>query len=496
MMEENKVPMALSSPLQGSGDPARGGPAINDNGGSSFTEHEAYRSKYVRAINQTLEQLRAQEQQLRLQISHLSTNFAQNMQERREELRKQFEVKRKEMEERHQRERKELQETLEKKQQNMQQQIRSQGLMGLSTLGARIGELQREAIAAHTALVQKHTQEAMQLQQSAFAQGTNEFMTTFRTEQENLKAEIQQRILHVQSEIQKYVERQKAGLFEVDSRFAHVTLSQAQKQFFIQNGFLKVEGVIPRELLDEAIQIIDYTLAKEKREGVEPEFTLFRRPELETCDQITGLLYRTAAIALVQALIGRSPPPRPCFGGQIALRPPGFSALPGVLSAIRASAKYMAPPAWERAWHIDGLHNPHSGVPAGQVHNFTLLLGILLTDLPEPLMGNLTVYPGGHLAMESHFRKEGLQAIIQRGQLGLPRSLPIGNPLQITGKAGDIVLVHYQMPHTVAPNLSSNMRYAVYFRFHAQAHTPQTFRPETFTDIWLDYPPLHSLVRK
>lgn len=129
------------------------------------------------------------------------------------------------------------------------------------------------------------------------------------------------------------------------------------------------------------------------------------------------------------------------------------------------------------------------------MHNFTILLGVLLGDVPEPMSGNLTVFPGGHLALQNHFRKEGTQAILNEGDKGIPRDrLALAPPHQIRGKAGDIVLAHYCMPHTVAPNVSPNIRYAVYFRLSSVAHTPGTFRKEALTDIWLDYMPLQPLL--
>jgi hypothetical protein len=107
---------------------------------------------------------------------------------------------------------------------------------------------------------------------------------------------------------------------------------------------------------------------------------------------------------------------------------------------------------------------------------------------------------------------------------GLPRdSITLAPPHQIRGKAGDIIFAHYCMPHTVrrghatcglspylimliflatcgvccvqvAPNVSPNIRYAVYFRLSSVSHAPGTFRREALTDIWLDYAPLAPLL--
>ncbi len=72
----------------------------------------------------------------------------------------------------------------------------------------------------------------------------------------------------------------------------------------------------------------------------------------------------------------------------------------------------------------------------------------------------------------------------------------LGSPIQIQAKAGDVVLCHYQLAHTIAPNVSPNIRYAIYFRLHSLNHPPQTYRPESITNIWLDYPAMSGIVSK
>jgi len=49
--------------------------------------------------------------------------------------------------------------------------------------------------------------------------------------------------------------------------------------------------------------------------------------------------------------------------------------------------------------HIDGLHTPTNGVPEGELHNFTVLLGVALTDAPTPNMGNFGYIPCSHAAL-------------------------------------------------------------------------------------------------
>jgi len=117
------------------------------------------------------------------------------------------------------------------------------------------------------------------------------------------------------------------------------------------------------------------------------------------------------------------------------------------------------------------------------------LIGILLNDLPDELSGNLSLFPGSHLSLQQHFRKVGANTLLESK---LP-DIDLGAPVQITGNAGDMVLVHYQMAHTVSPNISGNVRYVVYFRLHSADHPPGKFRPETVLDVWKDWKGLKSL---
>ena len=57
-----------------------------------------------------------------------------------------------------------------------------------------------------------------------------------------------------------------------------------------------------------------------------------------------------------------------------------------------------------------------------------------------------------------------------RGVQGLPRlAFPRGHK-QICARAGDVVILNYSMAHTIAPNVSPQLRYNVYFRISSHQH--------------------------
>ena len=240
-------------------------------------------------------------------------------------------------------------------------------------------------------------------------------------------------------------------------------LSYRQKCDLYDRGFVKIEGVVPRAMVDAALRAINHSMG----EGMAPErMPIFRAqsycPEIQREPVITDLLNRTPAWSLAESAIG-SGRIQPVTGAQVALRFPNLNDEPG-----RASP------------HIDGMHSPTNGVPQGQILNFTALAGILLSDVPGPNAGNFTVWPGSHHLLQAHFQEHGPESLLA----GLPQ-VSLGEPMQITGKAGDIVIAHYELAHGVTPNVSPSIRYAIFFRLHHVDH--DAHRWESMTDIWLQW---------
>lgn len=245
-----------------------------------------------------------------------------------------------------------------------------------------------------------------------------------------------------------------------------ITLNAPQRAHFIAHGYLHVPGVVPKLMVDRALQAINHSLG----DGIDPaRIQTFRSqsyaPELQREPVITDLFNKTLAIELASGLIGALEPIR---GGQIALRFPTLSDAPRVHGP-----------------HLDGMYSPHNGVPVGTIQSFSLLLGVMLSDVPQPFMGNLSVWPGTHRLYETYFREHGPEKLLD----GMP-PIPLPEPVQMLGRAGDVVLCHYQLAHSIAENASAHVRYAIYFRVHAVGHAARW--KEALTDIWLEYPGLQA----
>ena len=246
-------------------------------------------------------------------------------------------------------------------------------------------------------------------------------------------------------------------------------LSEAQKQELWEKGFVKLPGIVPRELVDAALRAINASLGTE---GIDPaKLTTFRAqsycPELTKSPLITGLLTDSPLWSAAESVIGAGKI-KPVTGGQIALRFPS-----------------MEQPR-EPHPHLDGMYTPTNGVKEGTIANFTALVGVMLSDLPQGYAGNLAVWPGTHTLFERYFRERGPDSLLE----GMPKvDMP---PMeQVTGQAGDAVLCHYQLAHGITGNGSPNIRYAIYFRLHHVDHDQLHW--ECMTDIWREWEGMQDL---
>jgi ectoine hydroxylase-related dioxygenase (phytanoyl-CoA dioxygenase family) len=194
-------------------------------------------------------------------------------------------------------------------------------------------------------------------------------------------------------------------------------------------------------------------------------------PKIKNAPVITDLFNKTPALALAESVIGEGNI-KPVRGAQIALRFP----------------TQQDPPSPPHP-HLDGMHTPTNGVPKGQILNFTMLLGVVLSDVSEPFAGNLAVWPGTHHTYEQYFQEHGWEALLN----GMP-PVTLPEPEQLTAQAGDVVLCHYQLAHGITPNLSPHIRYAIYFRLHHVEH--EAYGKQTMTDIWLEWPGLREITSR
>lgn len=244
-----------------------------------------------------------------------------------------------------------------------------------------------------------------------------------------------------------------------------MSLRHEEKLHLYEQGFVKLEQVIPRRMVDEALHRINGSLG----EGIDPaKLSTFRAqtfcPELTQDPAIVGLLTKTPLWELAESVLGKGLV-RPVRGAQIALRFP-----------VRAD------PPRPVGVHLDGMHSRDNGVQEGVIANFTALAGVFLSDVQTDFAGNFSVVPGSHRIYEAYFREHGPESLLR----GMP---PVDLPpvRQIHARAGDAVLCHYQLAHGVAMNVSPHVRYALFFRlYHTDFDRANWQAP--MRDIWMHWP--------
>jgi hypothetical protein len=242
-----------------------------------------------------------------------------------------------------------------------------------------------------------------------------------------------------------------------------VSLRPEQRRALRDDGYLLLPGLVPRDLVESALRAINQSLGSEgmPREALPGFRARTFTPELATAPAILDLYGRSPLRAAAEAVIGHgrvAAPPE----GQIALRFP------------------TATPASPAVPHIDGISVPGNGVPPGTLWHFTALAGVFLSDVTEPDRGNFTVWPGSHLTMSDHLRREGPQSVVDRYP-----PLPLPAPVQIRARAGDALLAHYQLAHGISPNLGPHIRYATFYRLFHVDHATLGVRP--LVEPWLEW---------
>jgi hypothetical protein len=247
-------------------------------------------------------------------------------------------------------------------------------------------------------------------------------------------------------------------------------LTTAQKQTLYDDGIVKLPGIVPTELVNAALRAINGSLGSE---GIDPDrLVTFRSqsycPSLQRSSAITDLLHASPLWEIAESAIGEGAI-APVSSGQIALRFPS------------------ADPPREPHAHIDGMYSPHNGVPQGEIRNFTALVGVFLSDVTTSYAGNFSVWPGSHRQYEEYFREHGPDSLLN----GMP-DVKLGVPEQVTARAGDAALVHYQLGHGIAGNASPNIRYAIFFRLSHVDH--ESVRWECMTDIWREWAGMTDVV--
>ncbi|MGH3905504.1 MAG: phytanoyl-CoA dioxygenase family protein [Pseudonocardiaceae bacterium] len=139
----------------------------------------------------------------------------------------------------------------------------------------------------------------------------------------------------------------------------------------------------------------------------------------------------------------------------------------------------------EKAMHVDGVACPH--LDPAELRTFSMLVGVVLSDISDPGGGALRYVPGGHLSMADWFRTQWSLGVTDQ----VPPQVDAQQGTPFLGQPGDLLLMHHLVPHAVGRNHTTIPRVMAYFRVSHVDHARR--RLDALCDPWLDYPPLAEL---
>lgn len=225
-------------------------------------------------------------------------------------------------------------------------------------------------------------------------------------------------------------------------------------------GFTIFQNIIPKEFSKQALKHINSNLSKIDMcsEGICYDFMT----NINRDPQIMDLFYKTPIKEITDSLVGRDQ----------------YDAID--ISQIGLNFPVEEKPSRDLTWHLDGMYESTKGAEK-KPWNFTMLIGVFLSDMPEPGHGNFTVYPKGHQILAEYFRNHGTDALFQNELDDL-----VEMKESIIGKTGDVIICHPQLPHLGDPvNLSPYIRYLVFFRINRKGRS--FFNEKALTDLFIEW---------
>lgn len=165
-----------------------------------------------------------------------------------------------------------------------------------------------------------------------------------------------------------------------------MVLSEEQKRSFIRDGFVILRDVVPRQMVDAALRVVDkgfadgkYTLNDHNKQDVVPFFN----HEVEQAPEVERIMSNTCLIEACEDLLGKG---NSYYGkgAQIAFRPTD--------ERLKGQGMGMTQNMPKHKWHIDG----GSGKYMKTASSFTMLVGVALSDGQDvdENRGQFNVWPG------------------------------------------------------------------------------------------------------
>ncbi len=236
---------------------------------------------------------------------------------------------------------------------------------------------------------------------------------------------------------------------------------------FTSDGMIAKRAFVAPDLIERATTLVDGWYRNEMDQAQLATYTQRTfAPDLGSHPDLLALLTDSGVTDLINELVGEL---TPTTTAQIQIRIPEDDLI-------------QAQPAKEM--HVDGVACPH--LDPTELRTFSLLVGVVLSDVSDPAGGALRYVPGGHLRMADWFRSEWSLGLTDQ----VPPHIDAGQGTPFLGSPGDVLLMHHLVPHAVGRNNTATPRIMAYFRISHVDHASR--RLDALRDPWLDYPVLSA----
>ncbi len=235
-------------------------------------------------------------------------------------------------------------------------------------------------------------------------------------------------------------------------------LTDADKQFFKDNGYLVVRGALDQDTIDDALDKVWDSIDEDRNDPDSWIRKGYRTAPIGGDPAIRGTIYDNNVFKMAEEMVGE---------GKLHS---GGGASPHI-NFPDPDREYREPRG-----HLDGYHTPTNGVPKGVVGSFTLGATTYIETV-EKHGGGFTIWPGSHLIWAEYFKHHDLDSLP-----GGTAPFDLGPAYEFTGEAGDVCFWHNQMSHTAGPNCGSNVRIALIGRYRRKDLDQIKF--ETPEDMW------------
>jgi len=251
-------------------------------------------------------------------------------------------------------------------------------------------------------------------------------------------------------------------------------LTSEQRDAFVRDGFVKVQGLIPPAVVKSTREALAYELDIDDHDPT----TWVNKPE--TAGEAWKLTLpcwtpsiEAAGRDLVGPYIAQGPKVSP-YLERVGAADPSFEGYIPVLRFPDGGDQAFGPPP--AAYHIDG----GASMWPSQLY---LVVFVYLVDV-KPYGGATVVLPGSHRQIFKHWLEQPDAAATQE----FP-DFSSKEPLPVAGRAGDVLLMHHLCAHSGSQNHDLHIRYGLNSYIEVDPEHPYRRRTGAPESDWtpLDY---------